>query len=112
MFRMEPITAAELRMKPEEYRKQQIENSIQHIYQQVVQQAIFKTSYFHEIPQSKNKVVYRRDYANQNYVVSPEEMVEALKEKLIDCRIEYSTIWVEVTPGTKQEKTGILIDWS
>ena len=41
-----------------------------------------------------------------------EELVEALKEKFPDTKIEYQETWIETRPGVKEQKKGILIDWS
>ncbi len=107
---MQPITAAELRLKPENYKNQCIELSIQNIYHEVLQTAVYKTSYFKEFRQDGTK--YGFDPIHRRYNVSPDDIVNALKEKFIDCKVEYTTVWVEVSPGHKHEKTGILIDWS
>ena len=41
-----------------------------------------------------------------------DDLVEGLQSKFPGCRVEYVNIWEEVTPGTKHQKTGIMIDWS
>jgi hypothetical protein len=41
-----------------------------------------------------------------------EELISALLEKFPGTHIEYQETWVETRPGMKEEKKGILIDWS
>ena len=41
-----------------------------------------------------------------------EELVEGLKEMYPGTRIEYQETWVDVRAGVKEQKKGILIDWS
>lgn len=71
-----------------------------------------KTQYFWTNPIPKNHL---GGVAHSNRVHVPftnEELIGVLKEKFPDTRVEYQETWVETRPGVKEERKGILIDWS
>lgn len=46
------------------------------------------------------------------YIPTVDDMVEGFKSKFPECDVTYTEIWEEVRPGVKEQKKGILIDWS
>ena len=48
----------------------------------------------------------------RDWKMSVDDLVEGLQSKFPGCRVEYTEVWEEVSPGTKQRKMGIMIDWS
>ena len=45
-------------------------------------------------------------------VISPQDFVEGFRARLLGCRIEYTETWEDVRTGVREQKRGILIDWS
>lgn len=45
-------------------------------------------------------------------VITDDDIVQALKEKFPDTKVEYQETWIETRPGVKEQKKGIMIDWS
>lgn len=45
-------------------------------------------------------------------VITDADIIEVLKEKFPDTTVEYKEIWIETRPGVKEQKKGIMIDWS
>lgn len=43
---------------------------------------------------------------------SKEEMAEFLQERFPDCKVSYEEAWIDTSPGKKELKKGILVDWS
>lgn len=46
------------------------------------------------------------------YIPTTEDMIEGFKLKYLGCNVEYTEVWEETQPGVKNQKKGILIDWS
>jgi hypothetical protein len=46
------------------------------------------------------------------YDVTPDDIVEGLKERFPGCDISHSEEWIDVRPGVREHRKGILIDWS
>lgn len=69
-----------------------------------------KTQYFWTQPVPRHRIgghPHPNDCAFTN-----EELIDALKEKFPETTVEYQETWVDVRPGVKEQKKGILIDWS
>jgi hypothetical protein len=69
--------------------------------------------------QGKKEFFWIRQNTNSCMVQHPappsftnEELISALLEKFPGTHIEYQETWLETRPGMKEEKKGILIDWS
>jgi hypothetical protein len=46
------------------------------------------------------------------YQVTADDLVEGFKKKFPGCRVEYTETWEDVRPGVKEQRSGILVDWS
>jgi hypothetical protein len=46
------------------------------------------------------------------YVVTPDDLIEGLRVKFPGCDISHSEEWIDVRPGVREHRKGILIDWS
>lgn len=68
------------------------------------------TQYFWTNPVPKNHIGGHLNPAHAPF--TNEEIIEALKEKFPDTTVEYLETWVETRLGVKEQKKGILIDWS
>lgn len=54
----------------------------------------------------------RKTPQSLEYVPTIEDIVEGLKQKYPGCLVTYAEDWVETTPGVRQLKKHILVDWS
>jgi hypothetical protein len=94
----------------EKIKRESLVNSIEYTFTTAVLQSAQqgKTSYFWEKPS--------RDSGVKTWppppVITDEDIVSALKEKFPDTTVEYQETWLDVRPGVKEQKKGILIDWS
>lgn len=105
-------TRADLLQMQENFRKQ---NLIEFIEYNVVTNVCSsaregKTHYFWTKPVPRNHIGGHPNRANVPF--TNEELIEVLKEKFPDTTVEYQETWVETRPGVKEERKGILIDWS
>lgn len=107
---MEVLTASDLRAKMVAHKKSEVHKRVQPIYSAVINAAKIKTSLIFDVDQMLRGE--RSSSYEGKYVPSVEEIVKVLKQTFIDCMIEYTEVWEETTPGVKQKKTGIFIDWS
>lgn len=109
MSRFRKYSAHELREIREKYRREEIEISVSQIYQQVLMSARHNTSCFvetHEYPQPITNV--------KQYIPTPDEKVEVLKDLFPGATVEYCEQWIEDKrdPNVKRLKHGFRIDWS
>lgn len=103
------ISRAELQAVPAKRRLEAIRNFIENhqIYSAVYNAAAAgNTSYLYGIP------VYRSNGGPLAYEVTPDDLVEGLRVKFPDCKVEFSEEWVDVRPGVREHRKGIKIDWS
>jgi hypothetical protein len=68
-----------------------------------------KTSYLYVIPADHSTM--GRTYPPP-YIVTPDDIVEGLRAKFPGCDVVHSEEWVDVRPGVREHRKGILIDWS
>jgi hypothetical protein len=65
----------------------------------------------HMIDIKKHSQYTVRSHVNQ-YIPTDEELVKGFQYKFPGCKVESTEIWEEVKAGIKEQKKGILIDWS
>ncbi len=46
------------------------------------------------------------------YIPTIEDLVEGLDETFPDSKVEYVEKWEDIRPGVREQKKGILVDWS
>jgi hypothetical protein len=46
------------------------------------------------------------------YIPTDEDLVEGFKNTFPDCKVEYTEMWEDIRPGVREQKKGILVDWS
>lgn len=95
-----------------EYRKQmlytQIDNGVANAVLQAAREG--KTQYFWNQPGQTHK--FQAGCHKAPLAFTTEEYVAALEEKFEGAHVEYQETWEEVRPGVKEQRKGILIDWS
>jgi hypothetical protein len=108
------MSRSQLQAVPAQRRLAAIEDYIsRHIYQAVYGTAASgKSSYLYPLPKTTEKQRQINTPSPLEYVVTPNDMMEGLQTTFPDCKIAYSEEWVDVRPGVRELRTGILIDWS
>jgi len=109
---MSSFSAEYLRNLPIQKRKEFVQSSCEQYKQIILQQAACgNTNIF--IDQSNNqKKCLVSNSQWMNTPPSTEEIIEYLKEKFPDSKIQYEEKWVDISPSNRQLKKGILVDWS
>lgn len=46
------------------------------------------------------------------YYVTKDDLVEEFKKKFPECLVEYVEMWEDTRPGIREQKNGILVNWS
>lgn len=106
------ISRADLQAIPAKRRLEAIQTYIENyqIYQAVCNAAATgKTSYLYAILANSSPAVIR---PGGGYEVTPDDIVEGLRVKFPGCDVVHSEEWVDVRPGVREHRKGILIDWS
>ena len=105
-------TRADLQQLPAKFRREQISYLVEStIANNVISAARGgKTEYFWRISMGKNHKYGIHDPSMPTF--TDEEIIEVLKEKFPDTTVEAKEEWIETRPGFKEQKKGILIDWS
>jgi hypothetical protein len=100
----------DLQAIPAKRRLEAIRSHIDHTLSMTVQQvaAAGKTSYLYVIPSTSGMP---KSYPPA-YVVTPDDLIEGLRVKFPGCDISHSEEWIDVRPGVREHRKGILIDWS
>lgn len=102
-----------LRSLPEQRRRDAITQTVRSFEGQIIQAANFgKTSHLVDLKQYDKM---RKSGVSCNpppYIPSNEDLLEGFKIMFPDCRVEYAETWEDVRPGVREQKKGILIDWS
>ena len=103
------LSRAQLHDLPAKRRRQAIVNYCDQLYGPVYQAASEgKTSYLHTLNTRETGI----RYSPTQYIPTPEDILEGLKLKFPDCAISLFDDWVDVRPGVRERRGGILIDWS
>ncbi len=99
---------------PEKHRISTIMNEVAFLSQPIVQYATAgRKSYMVDVGKyTKPLVMNTSIHELVGYKVTIEDLVEGFKSRFPGCRVEYTEIWEDTKPGIKQQKSGILIDWS
>jgi hypothetical protein len=103
---------ADLQQMKEKHRKDMV---IQHIEYNITTNLLNKakegkTQYFWTNPVPKHHL---GGVAHPGQVLfTNEELMSALREKFPGTTVETKEEWIQTRPGVKEEKKGILIDWS
>lgn len=97
---------------PIEMRRHHIENACRDKVQYVLAAARQgKTQCLIPFPETPRGIAIGSSHLYQQ-PPSKEEMIDYFTEVFPDCRITYEEKWIEVTPGRKELKNGIQIDWN
>jgi hypothetical protein len=95
---------------PAKRRRDAISSTVFHMQSGVIEAAkLGNTSHLIQLDASRNPIA--RSYPPP-YIPTADDLIEGFRNKFPDCRVEYAEIWEEVRPGVRQQKKGILIDWS
>jgi hypothetical protein len=105
-----PLSRADLQSIPAKRRLEAIGQYVnEHLYKQVWEAAAKgKTSYLFVTP-TRRPIAFD---PNERYKVTPEDIMEGLKETFPGCTIDFTEEWIDVRPGVREHRAGIKIDWS
>ncbi len=104
---------SELRDLPAKRRRETVIDIVQKVYDEVYRSATLGNM-FHLVDVSKLPIICS-DEAKRNtapHIPTIDDMVIGFRNKFPDCKVEYTEMWEDVKPGVRQQKRGILIDWS
>ncbi len=109
MSSFKPITRTELQEIPARIRRETIQRYVGNkVYNQVQEAAMRgRTSYLFVVPPPQLLGVNPTEYK-----VTPEDIMEGLKETFPGCTIDFTEEWIDVRPGVREHRAGIKIDWS
>ncbi len=103
------FTRAQLQDLPAKRRREAIANAVNNVYQQVISAATEgKVFCIVDISQ----VIRKPMGCHAIYVPNSNDMAEGLQAAFPDCKVEYTETWEDTQPGIRQQKKGILVDWS
>ena len=102
----------DLQQMKEKFRKQNLLNFIEHnVVNSICGSAREgKTQYFWMNPVPRHQIGGAAHPALIPF--TNEELISVLREKFPDTTVEYQETWIETRPGVKEERKGIVIDWS
>lgn len=84
--------------------KQQVETMSNVVLQTAVQGQ--KTSHMFVITKNTRPVCIGY------YIPTPDDLVDGLKQMFPDCDVTLKDEWIDVRPGVREQRTGIVVDWS
>ena len=107
-----PMSREQLKDLPEKRRKDAIANAVNSVFMQVTTDATEGKAFcivnINDV--TRDQVGFRTSPAR--YIPNVFDMVEGLRAKFPDCKVEYTEMWEDTQPGLRQQKKGILVDWS
>lgn len=107
------FTRAELRDLPEKRRRDAIRQAMPNLRAQVIQAAtdgkVFHLVDLREFNRMRTNGVHCHPAP---YIPTDKDLVEGFKATFPDCKVEYTEMWEDTQPGVRQQKKGILVDWS
>ncbi len=102
-----------LRDLPAKRRRDAITNAVNHLQGQVIEAATYGKAFY--VVDLTHYEKMRNGGACQHpsmYIPTNDDLIEGFANRFPDCRVEYTEIWEDVRPGVRQQRKGILIDWS
>ena len=106
------LSRAQLQDLPDKRRRQAIVDYCDRLYGPVHEAATSgKSSYLHVLQTTDA----RSSFVKSNpgiYFPTPEEIIEGLKLKFPGCGVTLFDDWVDVRPGVREQRKGIIIVWS
>lgn len=104
------LSRDDLRAIPEKRRLDAIRQYIEDAIVQPVRQAAAagKTSYLYVPP----KACSRACGYPAPYEVTIADIIEGASAKFPGCKVGFSDEWVDVRPGVREHREGVLVDWS
>jgi len=110
------FTREYLQSLPAKHRTEQIWQAVNSLYHTVVDAAT-RGKAFHIVDVKQFTPEFRKKYGVHSnpppaYVVTVDDLVEGFIAKFPGCRVEYVEMWEDVRPGVREQKNGILVNWS
>jgi hypothetical protein len=106
------LSRAQLQDAPDKRRRQAIVNYCDQLHNLVHEAATYgKSSYLHTLQNTDARSSFVKSSPGI-YIPTPEDIMEGLKLKFPDCDITLFDDWVDVRPGVREQRKGILISWA
>lgn len=106
------FTRAQLQDLPDKRRRDAIRMVLPKLRAQVTQAATFGKM-FHIVDLREFAKMRASAHAQSTqYIPTDDDLVEGFKATFPDCKVEYTEMWEDVRPGVREQKKGILVDWS
>jgi hypothetical protein len=107
-------SAEHLRSLPEKHRRDAIRRAVEDVYQPVLAAATAGKA-FHLVNVSRllsDQKTNRSVPYPPPYVLTIDDLLEGFRNKFPGCKVDYTEAWEDVRPGVREQRSGILIDWS
>ncbi len=106
-------SAEHLQSLPAKQRRDAIRCAVDHLYQPVLTAATAgKTSYLVNVGEYLKKIASGAQTYPPPYVITIDDLLEGFRNKFPGCKVDYTEAWEDVRPGVREQRSGILIDWS
>ena len=117
---MYTMSREQLQQLPAKHRMEAIHSVVNQYSQQVVNAAtagkafhlVDLATYFKQFRSGGGEFKVTCHTYPPPYIPTADDLVEGFKEKFPGCRVEYTETWEDVRPGVKEQKSGLLVDWS
>ncbi len=105
-----------LQSLPAKHRAEQIQGAVNGLYRQVIDAAT-RGNAFHIVDVKQYTPEFQKKYGAHchpppAYIVTIDDLVEGFKERFPGCHVEYVITWEDTRPGIREQKNGILVNWS
>ncbi len=98
-------SAEHLQSLPAKQRRDAIRHTVDNLHSPVLAAATAgKTAYLINIGD------YMKRIAPAIFTI--DDLLEGFRDKFPGCKVEYTETWEDVRPGVREQRSGILIDWS
>ena len=94
-----------LQSLPAKQRRDAIRNAVDNLYQPILVAATSgKTSYLVNVGTYLKQIAFT--------TITIDDLLEGFRDKFPGCKVEYMETWEDVRPGVREQRRGILIDWT
>ncbi len=98
-------SAEHLQSLPAKQRREAVRYAVDNLYQPVLTAATAgKTSCLVKVGDYLKRIAPA--------IITIDELLEGFRDKFPGCKVEYTDTWEDVRPGVREQRSGILIDWS
>ena len=112
-------SAEHLRGLPDKHRRDAIRAAVDNFCQPILAAATAGKA-FHLVNISRllsDQKTARDAFVKSNtypppYILTIDDLLEGFRNKFPGCKVDYTETWEDVRPGVREQRSGILIDWT